>query len=54
MYGAEDPSGSGTVNERTRQATTKVNVVPRDRVKFDSYIKQLEREAYTVRRLRAS
>jgi hypothetical protein len=52
----EDPSGSGTVipiTERAKQQL-KANVVPRDRVHFDQYVKQLEREGYTVRRLKAS
>ena len=49
----QDASGSGSVipiSERAKQQL-KATAVPRDRDQFENYIKQLEREGYSVRRL---
>jgi pyrimidine deaminase RibD-like protein len=49
----QDVNGSGSVtpmSERAKQQL-KATAVPRDRDQFENYIKQLEREGYTVRRL---
>lgn len=55
-FDALEDAGGGQIipmSQRAQQQLTGT-AVPRDPVQFDTYVKQLEKEGYTVRRLKAS